>query len=73
MNKPKIEFISLVSGVDKTMPIIEASKHKPSWIKKAAADFKAQGSITQQFRGGQQMYGDPMSQKFNPAETKTHI
>ena len=41
MNKPKIEFISLVSGVDKTMPIIEASKHKPSWIKKAAADFKA--------------------------------
>ena len=70
MTIPKIEFISLVSGVDKTMPIIEASKHKPSWIKKAAADFKAQGSITQQFRGGQQIYGDPMSQKFNSAETK---
>ena len=43
MTTPKIEFISLLSGVDKTMPIIEASKHKPSWIKKAAADFKAQG------------------------------
>jgi len=68
--KPKIEFISLVSGVDKTMPIIEASKHKPSWVKKAAADFKKQGSIAQQFRGGQQMYADPTMQKFSPFNTK---
>ena len=70
MTKPKIEFIGLVSGVDKTMPIIEASKHKPSWIKKAAADFKQKGSITQQVRGGEQMYADPNSQKFNPGETR---
>jgi hypothetical protein len=70
MTKPKIEFISLVSGVDKTMPIIEASKHKPSWIKRAAEDFKSKGSITQQVRGGEQMYADPNSQKFNPGETR---
>ena len=62
--KNKIDFICLLPGVEQTMPIVEASKHKPSWIKKAAADFKKLGSITQQYRGGQEMYGDPNMMKF---------
>ena len=68
--KNKIDFICLLPGVEQTMPIVEASKHKPSWIKKAAADFKKLGSITQQYRGGQEMYGDPNMMKFQQDETR---
>jgi len=68
--KNKIDFICLLPGVEQTMPILEASKHKPSWIKKAAADFKKLGSITQQYRGGQEMYGDPNMMKFQQDETR---
>ena len=67
MNKSKIEFISLVSGVDKTMPIIEASKHKPSWIKKAIEDFKSKGiKVFKDITAS----SAPNSQKFNPGETR---
>ena len=68
--KPKIEWICLSSGVDKIMPVIKASEHKPSWIKRAAEDFKKEGSITKQVRKGEQMYVDPAYEKFKPEETR---
>ena len=68
--KPKIEWICLSSGVDKIMPVIKASEYKPSWIKRAAEDFKKEGSITKQVRKGEQVYVDPAFEKFKPEETR---
>jgi hypothetical protein len=45
-NNPNIEFICSDPGVELTMPIIKSSEYKPSWIKKAAIDFKSGGSLT---------------------------
>ena len=41
----KLEFISMIEGVEETMPIIPASQHKYSWVQKAAKDFKDNGSL----------------------------
>ena len=43
--KPKLEFICTSPGVEEVMPIIRASEYKHSWIKKAVADMKTNGSI----------------------------
>ena len=32
----KIKFISVIEGVEETMPIIPASKQQYGWVKKAA-------------------------------------
>jgi hypothetical protein len=45
-NNPNIEFICTEPGVESTMPIIRSSEYKPSWLKKAAADFKNNGSLS---------------------------
>ena len=41
----KIQFISMIEGVEETMPIIPASQHKYSWVQKATKDFKDNGSL----------------------------
>jgi hypothetical protein len=48
-NNPNIEFICTEPGVESTMPIIRSSEYKHSWIKKAAADFKSNGSLSKDF------------------------
>ncbi len=45
MDKPKLEFICTMPGVEEVMPIIRASEYKHSWIKKAVQDMKTNGSI----------------------------
>ena len=45
-SKPKVDWIATISGIEKTMPIIKASQYKPNWLKRAAADFKKEGSLT---------------------------
>ena len=35
MNKPEIQFISLIPGIEETMPVIPVSKHQYGWIKTA--------------------------------------
>ena len=45
-NNHNIDFICTEPGVESTMPIIRSSEHKPSWLKKAAADFKNNGSLS---------------------------
>tara|TARA_B100000929_G_scaffold289148_1_gene279082 strand:+ start:965 stop:1762 length:798 start_codon:yes stop_codon:yes gene_type:complete len=70
MYKPLVEWIATVSGVETTMPIVRASELKPSWMKKSAKDFKEGGSITKQYRHGQEMYENPAMQKFNPEENR---
>jgi len=40
-----IEFISLIDGVEETMPIIPASQQKYDWVQKATKDFKDRGSL----------------------------
>ena len=42
----KVEWIATLSGIEQTMPIIRSSQYKHSWMKKAAADFKKEGSLT---------------------------
>ena len=69
-SKPKVEFIATIPGIDKTMPIVKASSLKPSWVKKAARDFKEGGSITKQYRHGQEMYDVPEHQKFKQEENR---
>ena len=44
-NKPKVEFICTMPGVEEVMPIIRASEYKHSWITKAVQDMKTNGSI----------------------------
>jgi len=44
--KPTVDWIATISGIEKTMPIIRASQFKHSWQKKAAMDFKKEGSLT---------------------------
>jgi hypothetical protein len=39
--KSKIEFYSLVPGLEKVYPIQPASSYRPAWTKVAAADFRA--------------------------------
>jgi len=41
----KLEFISMIEGVEETMPIIPASQYKYNWVQKAAKDFKDNGSL----------------------------
>ena len=41
----KIQFISMIEGVEETMPIIPASQQKYDWVQKAAKDFKDNGSL----------------------------
>jgi len=48
-NIPNIDFICTDPGVELTMPIIRSSEYKPSWIKKAAQDFKNHGSLSKDF------------------------
>ena len=43
--KPNIEFISMIEGVEETMPIIPAHMHKYRWLKRAAQDFSKRGSL----------------------------
>ena len=45
LNKDKIKFISLIEGVEETMPIISAATHKYNWVKKCVDDLKQNGSI----------------------------
>ena len=47
-SKPKVEWITTLSGVEQTMPIIRSSQYKHSWMKKAAAHFKKEGSLTKE-------------------------
>ncbi len=41
----KIEFISLIKGVETTMPIIPAKEYKHQWMIDMAKDFKKTGSL----------------------------
>ena len=45
MDKPNLEFICTMPGVEEVMPIIRASEYQHSWIKKAVQDMKTNGSI----------------------------
>ena len=45
LNKDKIKFISLIEGVEETMPVISAATHKYNWVKKCVDDLKENGSI----------------------------
>jgi hypothetical protein len=40
LKKPEIQFISLIEGIEETMPVIPVSQHKYSWIKVAAKQAK---------------------------------
>ena len=42
-----IKFISVIEGVEETMPIIPASKQQYGWVKKAANHLKTVGSLTE--------------------------
>ena len=45
MDKPNLEFICTMPGVEEVMPIIRASEYQHSWITKAVQDMKTNGSI----------------------------
>ena len=46
MDKPNVEWICTLSGVDEVMPIIRASQYKHEWMKKAVHDMKTNGSLS---------------------------
>ena len=45
MKTPEIQFISLIPGIEETMPIIPVGEHKYNWIKKAAQHAKQHNSL----------------------------
>lgn len=42
----KLKFISMIEGVDETMPVIPAYKHQYEWVKRATKNFKESGTLT---------------------------
>lgn len=57
--KPKVEFICTLSGVEKTMPIIRASEYKHSWQIKAVRDMKENGTLSRDHRREYEMHDNP--------------
>ena len=45
MKTPEIQFISLMPGIEETMPVIPVGEHKYNWIKKAAQHAKQHNSL----------------------------
>lgn len=67
---PNIEFICTDPGVELTMPIIKSSEYKPSWIKKAAADFKNEGSLTRNSSDSFEEFMQISHKNFSPEQNK---
>ena len=45
MKTPEIQFISLMPGIEETMPVIPVGEHKYDWIKKAAQHAKQNNKL----------------------------
>ena len=43
---PQVDFICTREGVETTMPIIPAREYEHQWLRRAAKDFKNQGSTS---------------------------
>ena len=48
--EPQIDFISTREGLDEIMPIIPAREYQHEWIKRAARDFRKEGSLSSHAR-----------------------
>ena len=48
--KPNVEFICTLPGVEKVMPVIRASEYRHTWVQKAVQDMKSNGSITKEWK-----------------------
>ena len=70
MDKPNLEFICTSPGVEQIMPIIRTSEHKHSWIAKAVADMKSNGSIAAAHRRDWEMGDVPDMQSPNKDKEK---
>jgi len=70
MDKPNLEFICTSPGVEQIMPIIRTSEHKHSWIAKAVADMKSNGSIAAAHRRDWEMGDVPDMQSPNKDKQK---
>jgi hypothetical protein len=68
--KPKLEFICTSPGVEQVMPIIRASEYKHSWITKAVADMKSNGSIAAPHRQDHEMPTQMPGQKDTDKEER---